>query len=158
MKLIICVAVFSGLSVLHGLNANIVSYSRCFECRGDQLIEAIDDLAEKRQCWFQPENHYLLQFKTETLNNIAEIMELLYTTSTKKALEKCRHFLELSCSVSHDFDYLSKCTVENVQRYAKAYNDLEQCTGKVNDPINLELLKKAIVAGIIMWNEIHPDC
>uniref|UniRef100_A0A1I8PBG9 Protein sleepless n=1 Tax=Stomoxys calcitrans TaxID=35570 RepID=A0A1I8PBG9_STOCA len=146
------------LWVLQLVSFQTASAVECLECRGDSLIEAIDDVVFKSQCWFKPEHHFLLDFKMAVLNEIYHILENLYDSTNSKSEVKCRHDLEINCPSTTVGHSLMECETNHMKTLARAYRDLELCNGKSNDPINLELVKKAIIAGVVILGQVHSCC
>ncbi|XP_075157440.1 uncharacterized protein LOC142230696 [Haematobia irritans] len=132
--------------------------TECIDCRGTKLIQDMKQWLEMRNCWFKPENHYQLGFKAGVISGVAGALDNLYRSTNEKASEECRKDLNLQCSNDGDLDAYTKCLVTNMDTTAKAYQEIEQCVGKISDPTDMDRLFRVMLGSIVGWHVVHPDC
>ncbi|XP_073831715.1 uncharacterized protein [Musca autumnalis] len=149
----------SGALIVLFLNATLALADVSDESIGDLLVEKANIVSQKRECWFNAKHHYLVKFKDLMMKTLDEEFETLINGANAEASEACKQKLDIEdCENIEDMDEQAKCYIENSNRMAHIYRDIESCEKKILMPKQATLMDRLFTGVIGGWRQVHTTC
>lgn len=132
----------------------------CVACVGKDLVQGMQTISQKRECWFNPQHHYMVQFKDQMMGTIYEEFERLVKSANLEAPEKCKQDVVFtSCKdIADNEDDEAKCYIDQSLALAQLYSVQEECSKRILDPSQATFLLRFMSGVISGWQEIHTTC
>uniref|UniRef100_A0A1I8PSQ7 Uncharacterized protein n=1 Tax=Stomoxys calcitrans TaxID=35570 RepID=A0A1I8PSQ7_STOCA len=130
----------------------------CDDCLGKGMLELMDKLEQKRDCWFNTNHHILLRLKVINFECLLETFYAILKYNNEVIKEECKREVQLNkCSMS-DADLKTICLYDNLRTVTETYNDQEQCNGAQIKSSHLTIANKLLTGVLTGLGKVHPDC